>query len=218
MKHSLIQEVPSEIMEMVKVNALQSFLQRGLSCYTSVVYQDRRPELGSGVDGYNERLSALEAMAVSQAFMEASGQAAPKDHERQGRIWKGLAQSVEEFGVVDRDGSTPNIVGALKWRLSQDGAESSADEAKAIAEASSLSAETVKKMRDRSAMAKFQHRSEIGEDACVRYLSAEPIFDEAPIGWADVWDRVKKSAERSRVRTVQDAEELINDLFLLHNA
>ena len=121
MKHSLIQEVPSEIMEMVKVNALQSFLQRGLSCYTSVVYQDRRPELGSGVDGYNERLSALEAMAQSQAFMEASGQAAPKDHERQGRIWKGLAQSVEEFGVVDRDGSTPNIVGALKWRLSQDG-------------------------------------------------------------------------------------------------
>jgi len=218
MSNPIIKAVPSDILEMVKLAGLRSSLQRSLTCFTSVAYFERKPEVGSGIDGHNERLSALEAMAVSQAFMEASGQAAPKDHEREGRIWKGLAQSVEEFGVVDRDGSTPNIVGALKWRLSQDGAESSADEAKAIAEASSLSAETVKKMRDRSAMAKFQHRSEIGEDACVRYLSAEPIFDEDPIGWADVWDRVKKSAERSRVRTVQDAEELINDLFLLHNA
>ena len=67
-------------------------------------------------------------------------------------------------------------------------------------------------------LARFQHRSEIGEDACMRYLSAEPIFDEEPIGWADVWDRIKASAERDRIRTVRDADELINDLFLLANA
>jgi hypothetical protein len=218
MKHSLIQVVPSDIIEMVKLSGLRSALQRGLSCYTSAAYQDRKPELGSGVDGFNERLSALESMAVSQAFMEASGQAEPKDHERQGRIWKGIAQSFEEFGVVDRDGGTPNVVGALKWRLSQDSPESSPDEAEAIAKVGTLSAETVKKMRDRSALARFQHRSEIGEDACMRYLSAEPIFDEEPIGWADVWERIKASSERNRIRTVKDADELINDLFLLANA
>ena len=218
MSNPIIQAVPSDILEMVKLAGLRSSLQRGLSCFTSVVYANRRPEAGSGVDGFNERLSALEAMAVSQAFMEASGQAAPKDHEREGRIWKGLAQSFEELGVFDRDGQTPNVVGAFKWRMSQDSPESSSDEADSIAKAGTLSAETVKKMRDRSAMNRFQHRSQIGEEACSLYLHAEPIFDAEPIGWADVWDRIKASAERDRIRTVRDADELINDLFLLANA
>ena len=218
MSNPIIQALPSDIKEMVKLAGLRSSLQRGLSCFTSVVYANRQPEVGSGVDGFNERLSALEAMAVSQAFAEASGQAAPKDHERQGRIWKGLAQSFEELGVFDRDGQTPNIVGAFKWRMSQDSAESSPDEAESIAKAGTLSAETVKKMRDRSAMNRFQHRSQIGEEACSLYLHAEPIFDAEPIGWADVWDRIKASAERDRIRTVRDADELINDLFLLANA
>ena len=218
MTNPIIQAVPSDIKEMVKLAGLRSSLQRGLSCFTSVVYANRRPEVGSGVDGHNERLSALEAMAVSQAFMEASGQAIPKDHEREGRIWKGLAQSFEELGVFDRDGQTPNVVGAFKWRMEQDSPESSADEADSISKVGTLSAETVKKMRDRSALNRFQHRSQIGEEACSLYLHAEPIFDAEPIGWPDVWDRIKASAERDRIRTVRDADELINDLFLLANA
>ena len=218
MTNPIIKQLPSDIKEMVKAHGLRTCLQRGLSCYTSVVYANRQPEVGSGVDGFNERLSALEAMAVSQAFMEKSGQAEPKDHEREGRIWKGLAQSFEELGVFDRDGQTPNVVGAFKWRMSQDSPESSADEADSIATAGTLSAETVKKMRDRSALNRFQHRSQIGEEACSLYLHAEPIFDAEPIGWPDVWDRIKASAERDRIRTGRDADELINDLFLLANA
>jgi len=218
MTNPIIQAVPSDILEMVKLAGLRSSLQRALTCFTSVAYFERKPEVGSGIDGHNERLSALEAMAVSQAFMIASGRDEPVDHKQQGQIWKGIAQSFEELGVFDRDGTTPNIVGAFKWRMSQDSTESSSDEADSISKVGTLSAETVKKMRDRSALNRFQHRSQIGEEACSLYLHAEPIFDAEPIGWADVWDRIKASAERDRIRTVRDADELINDLFLLANA
>ena len=213
---------------MVKLPGLRSSLQRALTHFISAEYKDRKPDVGSGIDGFNERLSELEAMAASQAFMVASGQKEAVDHDREGRIWKGICQSFEEYGVIDRDGATPNIVDAFKWRMSQDSAESSAGEAEAIANAGTLKAETVKKMRDRSAMNRYSHRSEIGESACSRYLHAEPIFvvdgpsnrtvGAEPIGWAEVWDRIKMSAERDRIRTVRDADELINDLFLLANA
>ena len=217
-RNPIIEQLDSHIIEMVKLSGLRSSLQRGLSCFTSTVYQDRKPELGSGIDGFNERLSGLEAMAAEQAFMVASGQKESVDHLTQGRIWKGLAQSFESYGVHDRDGSTPNIVGAYKWRISQDATESSADEAEAIAKAGRIKMETVKKMRDRSVLARYQHRAQIGEDACTRYLHADPIFDAEPVGWEEVWDRIKTSAEADRIRTVRDADELINDLFLLADA
>jgi len=208
----------SSILEMVKETGLLKSLQKGLSSSYSLAYQDRAPVVGSGIDGFNERLGALEEMAASQAFRVASGQSEAVDYSQQMRIWKGIAQTWESYGVFDRDGNTPNIVGAMKWRLAQDSTESDQAEAEVIAKASTLKAETIKKMRDQKALNRYQHRAEMMERAVMLYLEAEPIFDVDPINWENYWDDVKQSAERKMIRSANDSDELINDLFLLARA
>jgi len=216
--HAILQNLDNAVLQMVKRDALLKCLQRGLTHATTLAYADNAPDIGSGIEGFNERMASLQAKASSQAFAVDSGQTAPVDPREQMEAWKGLAQSFEGLGVFNKDGTTPTIVDAFQWRLSQDRQDSSEEEADAISKASQMSAATIKKMRDQSALRRYQHRAMIGECAVENYLSAESNLDLEPVGWSEVWDDIKGRSEASLIRISRDADELINDLWLLNNS
>jgi hypothetical protein len=58
----------------------------------------------------------------------------------------------------------------------------------------------------------------IGECALDIYLASDGNFDLEPVGWAEVWDDIKGRSEASLIRISRDADELINDLWLLNNS